>query len=103
MGPRQLTDKRQAAAYNAIFTGRPPPGHVTSLSYPYYAAQPPPRLSVPIHPSNGRLGLDFADPATSSDDGSSELPWVNTGEPFLSVSTRSNPPQAKFPAHSIPR
>ena len=76
--PRQLTDKRQAAAYNAIFTGRPTPGHLPSHSYPYYPPHPPPTLSVPIHPTNGRLGLDFADPATSSDDGSSELPWVNS-------------------------
>jgi len=88
MGPRQLADRRHAAAYRDIFPGRPPPGHAPSLSYP---AGAPPTLTVPVA-TNGRLGLDFADPATSSDDGSSELPWASTGERLVSVSTRRDPP-----------
>ncbi|KAF5361828.1 hypothetical protein D9756_002262 [Leucocoprinus leucothites] len=52
MGPRQPPDKRHAAAYEAIFHGRPGPNHhVSSQSFPHYSPphNSPPGFLIPQH------------------------------------------------------
>ena len=83
-GPRPPNDKRHVA-YEDIF-GRPTVHPPRPQVYPYpNPPRPqdgpspfadPPRLSIGLDHHQGRLGPEFGSPAHSSDEGSSELPWV---------------------------